>query len=97
MTDQERSRKQPLRCTRCGHSVPPPAESTSDGILIVCPACGANLGVMGQCEKGDRLRPGFCLVINEAHVQRFVSRRPARWPEPGASSECVSNSRTAII
>ena len=32
-----------------------------------------------------------------AHVQRFVSRRPARWPEPGASSECVSNLRTAII
>ena len=36
-------------------------------------------------------------LVNEAHVQRFVSRRPARWPEPGASPECVSNLRTAII
>jgi DNA-directed RNA polymerase subunit RPC12/RpoP len=33
-----------LKCTRCGHSVPPPAESTSDETLIICPACGANLG-----------------------------------------------------
>ena len=29
MTDQEEF-EATLRCTRCGHSVPPPAESTSD-------------------------------------------------------------------
>ena len=40
-----------LKCTRCGHSVPPPANSTSDETLIVCPACGANLGSWGDAEK----------------------------------------------
>jgi DNA-directed RNA polymerase subunit RPC12/RpoP len=50
MTDQEES-EATLRCTRCGHSVPPPAESTSDEILIVCPACGANLGSWGDAKK----------------------------------------------
>jgi hypothetical protein len=38
-----------------------------------------------------------CSYDGEAHVQRSVSRRPARWPEPRASSECVSNLRTAIV
>ena len=39
--------------------------------LIVCPACGTNLRIMGRCEKGDRLRPGFCL-----------KPRPAVWLGP---------------
>ena len=41
----------PLKCTRCGHFVPPPAEATSDETLIVCPACGANLGSWGDAKK----------------------------------------------
>ena len=87
MTDQEEF-EATLRCTRCGHSVPPPAESTSDETFsFVRPA--ERIRIMGRCEKGDRLRPGFCLVINEAHVQRFVSRRPARWPEPGEHHQNV--------
>ena len=40
-----------LKCTRCGHSVPLAAESTSDETLIVCPACGANLGSWGDTKK----------------------------------------------
>ena len=40
-----------LKCTRCGHAVPPPAESTSDETLIICPACGANLGSWGDAKK----------------------------------------------
>jgi DNA-directed RNA polymerase subunit RPC12/RpoP len=40
-----------LKCTKCGHSVPRPAESTSDATLIVCPACGANLGSWGDAKK----------------------------------------------
>ena len=78
-----------LRCTRCGNSVPPPAggQQVMRLLLLVRPA--ERIRIMGRCEKGDRLRPGFCLVINEAHVQRSVSRRPARWPEPGASSNGI--------
>ena len=40
-----------LKCTWCGHSVPLPADSTSDETLIVCPACGANLGSWGDAKK----------------------------------------------
>ena len=40
-----------LKCTRCGHSVPRPAESTSDETLVVCPACGANIGSWGDAKK----------------------------------------------
>jgi DNA-directed RNA polymerase subunit RPC12/RpoP len=40
-----------LKCIRCGHSVPRPAELTSDETLVVCPACGANLGSWGDAKK----------------------------------------------
>ena len=40
-----------LKCTRCGHSVPRPAESTGDETLVVCPACGANVGSWGDAKK----------------------------------------------
>ena len=50
-----------LKCTKCGHSVPPPAESTSDENSHRLSGLRSESRNMGQCEKGDRLRPGFCL------------------------------------
>jgi DNA-directed RNA polymerase subunit RPC12/RpoP len=40
-----------LKCTKCGHFVPPRSESTSDETLIICPACGADLGTWGETKK----------------------------------------------
>jgi uncharacterized C2H2 Zn-finger protein len=62
-----------LKCTRCGHSVPPPAESTSDETLIVCPACGANLGSWGDTKKEIGSARGF--RIKPRLLACFSSRR----------------------
>jgi DNA-directed RNA polymerase subunit RPC12/RpoP len=43
-----------LKCTKCGHLVPPPSESTSDETLVICPACGADLGTWGEAKKALR-------------------------------------------
>jgi DNA-directed RNA polymerase subunit RPC12/RpoP len=51
MSDNIQKAEATLRCTRCGHAVPPPAESTSDDTLIICPACGANLGRWGDAKS----------------------------------------------
>jgi DNA-directed RNA polymerase subunit RPC12/RpoP len=51
MSDNIQKAESTLKCTRCGHAVPLPAESTSDDTLIVCPACGANLGRWGDTKK----------------------------------------------
>jgi DNA-directed RNA polymerase subunit RPC12/RpoP len=37
-----------LTCTRCGHAVPDPADSTSDDTLVICPACGTSFGRWGE-------------------------------------------------
>jgi DNA-directed RNA polymerase subunit RPC12/RpoP len=67
-----------LKCTRCGHSVPPPAESTSDETLIVCPACGANLGSRGDTKKeigsarGFRIKPRLPLACFSSRRRRAI-------------------------
>jgi Zn finger protein HypA/HybF involved in hydrogenase expression len=43
-----------LKCTKCSHLVPPPSEATSDETLVICPACGANLGTWGEAKKAIR-------------------------------------------
>ena len=58
-------------------------------------SCAAAHSAQTEMDASQALNIGR--YDGEAHVQRFVSRRPARWPEPGASSECISNLRTAII
>ena len=40
-----------LKCTKCGHLVPSPSESTSDDTLVICPACGADLGTWGEAKS----------------------------------------------
>jgi DNA-directed RNA polymerase subunit RPC12/RpoP len=40
-----------LKCTKCGHHVPSPSESTSDDTLVICPACGADLGTWGEAKR----------------------------------------------
>ena len=40
-----------LKCTKCGHLVPSPSESTSDDTLVICPACGADLGTWGEAKR----------------------------------------------
>jgi hypothetical protein len=43
-----------LKCTKCGHLVPTPSEATSDETLVICPACGADLGTWGEAKKALR-------------------------------------------
>jgi DNA-directed RNA polymerase subunit RPC12/RpoP len=40
-----------LKCTKCGHLVPSPSEATSDDTLVICPACGADLGTWGEAKR----------------------------------------------
>jgi hypothetical protein len=40
-----------LSCSKCGHAVPAPAASTRDDTLVICPACGANLGRWGEVKE----------------------------------------------
>jgi DNA-directed RNA polymerase subunit RPC12/RpoP len=54
MSDDTQKAEATLKCTRCGHAVPLPAEATNDGTLIICPACGANLGRWGDVRKGNK-------------------------------------------
>jgi DNA-directed RNA polymerase subunit RPC12/RpoP len=42
---------QSLSCSNCGHAVPLPAASTSDDTLVICPACGADLGRWGDVKE----------------------------------------------
>jgi hypothetical protein len=51
MTDNIQKAEATLQCTKCSHSVPRPSESTSGETLIICPACGANLGSWGDAKK----------------------------------------------
>jgi DNA-directed RNA polymerase subunit RPC12/RpoP len=44
MSDNMEEPATSLSCSNCGHAVPLPAASTSDDTLVICPACGANLG-----------------------------------------------------
>jgi DNA-directed RNA polymerase subunit RPC12/RpoP len=44
-----------LKCTKCGHLVPSPSESTSDDTLVICPACGADLGTWGEAKRSVTL------------------------------------------
>ena len=50
-----------LKCTRCGHSVPLPAESTSDETSHRLSGLRSESRVVGRYEKAGRRRPGFCL------------------------------------
>jgi DNA-directed RNA polymerase subunit RPC12/RpoP len=51
MTNNIQRAEATLKCAKCSHSVPRPLESTSDETLIICPACGANLGSWGDAKK----------------------------------------------
>ena len=70
-----------LKCTRCGHSVPPPAESTSDDTLIICPACGANLGSWGDAKKEISKTP-LSNGLNRWIVRGEGSKQLGRCPPP---------------
>jgi DNA-directed RNA polymerase subunit RPC12/RpoP len=54
MSDNIQRAEATLKCKRCGHAVPPLAESTSDDTLITCPACGANLGRWGDAKNAKQ-------------------------------------------
>jgi DNA-directed RNA polymerase subunit RPC12/RpoP len=42
-----------LSCSNCGHAIPLPSASTSDDTLVICPACGSNLGRWGDVKETD--------------------------------------------
>jgi DNA-directed RNA polymerase subunit RPC12/RpoP len=51
MIDNVQKAEATLTCNRCGHVVPPPTKPMTDDMLIVCPACGANLGRWGDVKN----------------------------------------------
>jgi hypothetical protein len=51
MSDNVQAAKATLTCNKCGHVIPPPSKPTTDDTLIVCPACGANLGRWGDVKN----------------------------------------------
>jgi DNA-directed RNA polymerase subunit RPC12/RpoP len=51
MSDNVQEPAQSLSCLNCGHAVPLPAASTSVDTLVICPACGADLGRWGDVKE----------------------------------------------
>jgi hypothetical protein len=51
MSDNVQKPAQRLSCSNCGHAVPLPAASTSNDTLVICPACGADLGRWGDVKE----------------------------------------------
>jgi DNA-directed RNA polymerase subunit RPC12/RpoP len=51
MSDNAQKPATSLSCSNCGHPIPPPAASMSDDTLVICPACGANLGRWGDVKE----------------------------------------------
>jgi DNA-directed RNA polymerase subunit RPC12/RpoP len=51
MSDNAQKLAQSLSCSNCGHAVPLPAASTSNDTLVICPACGADLGRWGDVKE----------------------------------------------
>jgi DNA-directed RNA polymerase subunit RPC12/RpoP len=53
MSDNMQKPATSLSCSNCGHAIPPPAASTRDDTLVICPACGSNLGRWGDVKQSQ--------------------------------------------
>ena len=51
MSDNVQKPAQSLSCPNCAHAVPWTAASTTDDTLVICPACGADLGRWGEVKE----------------------------------------------
>ena len=80
-----------LKCTSCGHSVPPPAESTSDETLHRLSGLRSESRIMGRCEKRDRAAGARSPAVTSVTV---VTRPAGRYRGLSAGYSSADGLRT---